>query len=141
MLTDSDREVFGTMADIVIPAWTNMPSASAIGVHLKLLDAVLRARPDLVDSVKSAIDFCKGRAASEAVNELYRSNRSAFDAFTLAATGAYYMDDTVRKLLGYPGQESPPYDPTETPDYLTDGLLERVTRRGAIYKSTPRGSK
>src|SRR5436305_11654391 len=113
MLTDSDREVFGRMADILIPAWTHMPSASAIGVQQKLLDDVLRARPDLADSVTSAIEFCKERSAGEALNELYRSNRGAFDAFALAATGAYYMDDEVRKLLGYPGQESPPYDPTD----------------------------
>lgn len=138
MFTDSDRGIFGKMADIIIPAWEQMPSASAVGVHEKLLDAVLQARPDLVDGVKSAVEFCRGRSAGEAVNDLFRSDKAVFDAFTLAATGAYYMDKTVRKLLGYPGQESPPYDPMETPDYLTDGLLERVTRRGAIYKSTPR---
>jgi len=138
MLTDSDRDIFAKMADIIIPAWQRMPSASAVGVHKELLDAVLRARPDLVEGVKSAIEACRGRSPGEGVNDLFRSNRAAFDAFTLAATGAYYMDDTVRKLVGYPGQESPPYDPWETPDYLTDGLLERVTRRGAIYKSTPR---
>jgi hypothetical protein len=138
MFTDSDRDIFGKMADIIIPAWEQMPSASAVGVHEKLLDAVLQARPDLVDGVRSAVEFCRGRSAGEAVNDLFRSDKAVFDAFTLAATGAYYMDKTVRKLLGYPGQESPPYDPMETPDYLTDGLLERVTRRGAIYKSTPR---
>ena len=138
MFTDSDRGIFGKMADIIIPAWEQMPSASAVGVHEKLLDAVLQARPDLVDGVKSAVEFCRGRSAGEAVNDLFRSDKAVFDAFTLAATGAYYMDKTVRKLLGYPGQENPPYDPMETPDYLTDGLLERVTRRGAIYKSTPR---
>ena len=138
MFTDGDRDIFGKMADIIIPAWEQMPSASAVGVHEKLLDAVLQARPDLVDGVRSAVEFCRGRSAGEAVNDLFRSDKAVFDAFTLAATGAYYMDKTVRKLLGYPGQESPPYDPMETPDYLTDGLLERVTRRGAIYKSTPR---
>jgi len=138
MFTDSDRDLFGKMADIIIPAWQQMPSASTVGVHRKLLDVVLRARPDLIDGVTSAVEFCRGRTPSEAVNELFRSNRAVFDAFTLASTGAYYMDDSVRQLLGYPGQESPAYDPMETPDYLTDGLLERVTRRGAIYKSTPR---
>ena len=138
MLSDSDRETFGAMADIIVPAWERMPSATAIGVHKGLLDAVLRARPDLTDGVKSAIAACRTGSPSETVNALFQSDRNAFDAFTLAVTGAYYMDPTVRGLLGYPGQESPPYDPMETPDYLTDGLLERVTRRGAIYKPTPR---
>jgi hypothetical protein len=138
MLSDSDRDVFAAMADVIIPAWERMPSAKSVGVHRSLLDAVLLARPDLVDGVTSAIATCRDRAPSEGVNQLFRSDKAAFDAFTLAATGAYYMDPTVRELLGYPGQVSPPYDPMETPDYLTDGLLERVTRRGAIYKSTPR---
>jgi hypothetical protein len=138
MLAENDRNVFAQMADIIIPAWQRMPAASSVEVHKQLLDDVLRVRPDIVDGVKQAIAFCSGRTPSEGVNALFHVNKSAFDAFTLAATGAYYMDGTVRKLVGYPGQESPPYNVMDTPDYLTDGTLERVTRRGAIYKSTPR---
>ena len=138
MLTENDREVFASMADIIIPAWKRMPAASAVGAHKQLLDDVLRVRPDIAVGVSEAIEFCRHRSASDGVNALFRENKSAFDAFTLAATGAYYMDGTVRQLVGYPGQESPPYNAMETPDYLTDGLLERVTRRGGIYKSTPR---
>ena len=138
MLSDNDREVFATLADIIIPAWNRMPSASAVGVHLQLLDAVLNARPDLTPGVTRAIGYFTGKEPSAALNGLYREDREAFDAFTLAATGGYYMADRVRAALGYPGQEAPPYNPFETPDYLTDGSLERVTRRGAIYRSTPR---
>ena len=138
MLTENDRDVFAKMADVIIPAWQRMPAASAVGIHRELLDDVLRVRPDIVESVGQAIAFCRGRPASESVNALFHENKPAFDAFTLAATGAYYMNDKVRQLVGYPGQECPPYNVLDTPDYLTDGLLERVTRRGAIYKSTPR---
>jgi hypothetical protein len=137
-LSDSDRAVFAAIADIIIPAWERMPAASTVGVHTDLLDAVLRARPDLADGVRQTIEHCRDREPSEAVNSLYREKRAAFDAFTLAVTGGYYMADKVRVLLGYPGQESPEYDPYETAQYLTDGILERVTRRGAIYRSTPR---
>jgi len=86
----------------------------------------------------NAISLSRDRLPSEAINGLFHEDRAAFDAFTLAATGAYYMDERVRGLIGYPGQESPPYNPQATPDYLLDGSLERVTRRGAVYKSTPR---
>jgi hypothetical protein len=137
-LSDSDRAVFAAIADIIIPAWERMPAASTVGVHTDLLDAVLRARPDLADGVRETIEHCRDREPSEAVNSLYREKRAAFDTFTLAVTGGYYMADKVRVLLGYPGQESPEYDPYETAQYLTDGILERVTRRGAIYRSTPR---
>jgi hypothetical protein len=137
-LGESDRAVFAAIADIIVPAWERMPAASAVGVHTDLLDTVLRARPDLADGVHQAIEHCRDREPSEAVNSLYRENRAAFDTFTLAVTGGYYMADKVRVLLGYPGQESPEYDPYETAQYLTDGILERVTRRGSIYRPTPR---
>jgi hypothetical protein len=138
MFTDADRSVFARLADALIPAWKALPAASAVGVHKDLLDAVLAARPDLTDGVKQTIEYARQRETSAALNGLYRDNRSAFDALALAATGGYYMAEGVRTILGYPGQESPPYDPFETPNYLLDGSLERVTRRGAIYRSTPR---
>jgi len=137
-LGEGDREIFAGIADVIVPAWERMPAASAVGVHTHLLDAVLRARPDLADGVREAIEHCRNREANEAINSLYRENRSAFDAFTLVVTGGYYMAENVRALIGYPGQESPEYDPYATAQYLTDGMLERVTRRGAIYRSTPR---
>lgn len=137
-LSENDRTVFAGIADVIVPAWQRMPAASAVGVHAQLLDTVLRVRPDLADGVGAAIEFCRNREPSEAVNSLYREKRAVFDAFTLAVTGAYYMADEVRALIGYPGQVSPEYDPHETAQYLTDGILERVTRRGAIYRPTPR---
>lgn len=137
-LSENDRAVFAGIADVIVPAWERMPAASAVGVHAHLLDTVLRVRPDLVDGVYVAIEFCRNRQPSEAVNGLYREKRAAFDAFALAVTGGYYMADEVRALIGYPGQVSPEYDPRETAQYLTDGILERVTRRGAIYRPTPR---
>ena len=138
MLTDNDRNVFAALADIIIPAWENKPAASTVGVQDELLDTVLRVRPDLAEGIMRAIGFCRNRGASEAINALYREDRPAFDDFTLAATGGYYMSETVRQVIGYPGQESPAYDAHATPDYLTDGSLERVVRRGPIYRPTPR---
>jgi hypothetical protein len=137
-LSENDRAVFAGIADVIVPAWERMPAASAVGVHTHLLDTVLRVRPDLADDVCAAIEFCRNREPSKAVNSLYREKRAVFDAFTLAVTGGYYMADEVRALIGYPGQVSPEYNPRETAQYLTDGILERVTRRGAIYRPTPR---
>ncbi len=138
MLTDNDRIVFAGIADIIIPAWEANPAASAVEVQNQLLDIVLTVRPDLSDGIMKAISFCKQRDPSEALNALYRQDRQSFDAFLLAATGAYYMSPIVRKVIGYPGQESPPYDAYATPEYLVDGTLERVTRRGPMYVPTPR---
>ncbi|HWH83535.1 MAG TPA: hypothetical protein VNU71_14990 [Burkholderiaceae bacterium] len=138
MLTDRDRQVFAALADIIIPAWQSNPSASSAKVQESLLDRVLRARPDLSVAVMRALSACADRDPSQAINALFLEDRPAFDAFTLAATGAYYMSDTVRQAIGYPGQESPAYDAHATPEYLVDGSLERVVRRGPIYRPTPR---
>lgn len=138
MLTDNDRKVFAAIADIIIPAYADKPAASAVGVQNDLLDTVMRVRPDLSEGIMRTISYCKERDPSEALNALYREDRPSFDAFALAATGGYYMSPTVRVIIGYPGQESPPYDAHETPEYLVDGTLERVTRRGPMYRLTPR---
>jgi hypothetical protein len=87
-----DRATFAALADRLIPAYRQMPAASAVKVEGELLDLVLRARPDL-----------------------------------------------QWQKLAYPGQApGGSYDPHETPDYLLDGTLERVVRRGPLYRPTPR---
>jgi hypothetical protein len=138
MLSAKERTTFAALADLLIPAYGKMPAASAVGTHEALVDAALRARPDLIDGVKRALAACHGKAASQAANALAQSDQEAFAALTLAATGAYYMAPAVREAIGYPGQPKVPYDPHETPDYLTDGTLERVSRRGPMYRpATP----
>lgn len=136
--TEQERATFAGLADRLVPAYGKLPAASAVGVQKELFDLVLRVRPDLVEDLKRGLDACAGKDASEAINALFREDQPAFNAISLAVTGAYYMAEEVRRLVGYPGQESPPFDPHETPDYLVDGTLERVVRRGPLYRSTPR---
>ena len=135
-ISDSDRETFARLADFLIPAYEKKPSASSVGVHLEMLDTVLRIRPDLTDGFQRAIDFCNGKDASEGLNALRAADAVAFDALTLVATGGYMMTDEARAAIGYPGQEAPTYDVDETPEYITNGMLERVARRGPIYRET-----
>jgi hypothetical protein len=75
---------------------------------------------------------------AEAAKRLFESDNAAFETLGLVASGGYYMAQKVRELMGYPGQESLTYDPHATPDYVTNGLLDRVIRRGPIYVATPR---
>jgi len=42
----------------------------------------------------------------------------------------------VRKAVGYTGQGPSPLDPRV--DYMEDGLLESVIKRGRIYRPTPK---
>lgn len=137
-LTEQQRTRFAALADRLLPAWQKMPSASTVHVHREMLDLALQARPDLAEDFARGLSACIEGEPSEAINRLFRTDQAAFNALNLLATAAYYMTDDVRTLIGYPGQESAPYDPHETPDYLTDGTLERVVRRGPIYRPTPR---
>lgn len=136
--TEQDRATFAALADRLVPAWGKMPAASAVGVQNELLDLVIRVRPDIVEDLQRAIATCSGKDASEAINALFLTDTAGFNALSLAVTGAYYMADEVWKLVGYPGQDGQTYDPHETPDYLLDGTLERVARRGSFYRPTPR---
>jgi len=137
--TEKDRLRFASLADRLLPQWRTMPAASTVHVHRDMLDLILRVRPDLLE------DFFRGVRASgegdpsEAINMLYRNDHAAFNAVNLVAVAAYYMTDAVRAIIGYPGQENAPYDPHETPAYLLDGTLERVVRRGSLYRPTPQG--
>jgi hypothetical protein len=46
------------------------------------------------------------------------------------------MNPDVQQAIGYTGQEPNPMDPI--PDYMEDGLLSSVIRRGPIYRPTPK---
>ena len=68
--------------------------------------------------------------------DYFRSNdQEAFGVLTEIAAAAYFMNPEVQRAIGYAGQGPRPIDPR--PDYLDDGLLEAVIRRGPIYRPTP----
>lgn len=136
-LSSEQRAAFAAVADLLIPAYKKYPSATSVGVHEKMLDDVLGFRPDLVDAFLRGVAAIDSTNLSASVNTLYKADPEAFNAIGLAASGGYYMTPEVRQVLGYPGQESVPYDAHEVPDFLMNHRLENVSRRGPIYRSTP----
>lgn len=136
-LTPELRAAFAAMADMLIPAYKKYPSASSVGVHEKMLDDVLGFRPDIAEAFFRGLASIDVAKLSDSVNTMYKVDPDAFNAISLAASGGYYMTPEVRVVLGYPGQESLTYDAHEVPDFLMNHLLENVTRRGQIYRSTP----
>lgn len=137
-LTEDQRAVFAEIADLLIPEYKQMPAASAVGVHTDLIDDVVHHRPDLVDGIQRALERLAGGVDPEAVQDLYDNDRGAFDAVSLAASAGYYMSDTVWSQLGYPGQENAPFQIDPNPEYMREGLLDRVRQRGPIYRPTPK---
>lgn len=136
MTFDADqRGQLAQLADVLIPAEGQMPAASAAGVAGEWLDAVLTARPELAQPLHDVLCKAAARDPADAVEQLRRDNPAAFGVLAEVAAGAYFMNPDVRRLIGYTGQGPRPIDPRA--DYMEDGLLESVIRRGPIYRPTP----
>ena len=130
------RAVLAGLADVLIPAGDGMPSASAAAVAGQGLDQVLAAVPGLAAGLADVLAAAKGREPAQVVANLARTDPSAHGVLTEVVTAAYFMNPEVRRAVGYAGQGPSPLDPRV--DYMEDGLLESVIKRGPIYRPTPK---
>ena len=137
--THEERAALARLVDVLIPAGEGFPSASEAGVCQQGLDAVVTARPDLEAGLKDVLATMAHAEPAHAVEALRASDAGAFGVLAEFAAAAYFMNPAVRKAIGYAGQNARPIDPH--PDYLDEGLLESVIRRGPIYRPTPGQTK
>jgi hypothetical protein len=133
----AQRAVLAGLADVLIPAGDGMPSASASAVAEEGLNQVLAAVPNLGPRLAEVLARAEGREPAEVVAQLARAEPAAYGILTEVVTAAYFMNPEVRKAVGYTGQGASPLDPRV--DYMEDGLLESVIKRGPIYRPTPKG--
>jgi hypothetical protein len=131
-LNSNERALFAQLADVLIPAGERMPAASQAGVAGEHLDQVLTARPDLATGLKALLELARGQEPERLVRELREGNRELFGILAELVPSAYFLNEEVRKLIGYSGQAPLPIDPH--PDYQDDGLLDSVISRGPIYR-------
>jgi hypothetical protein len=134
MITEELRSWLRAIADELIPAADGMPSAGEVGVADQQLDVVLAARPDLTRHLVRAharTAELDGAAAFAALAELDPEAEAALEQ---VVAGGYYASGKVRELIGYTGQQPVPVRPPDFPDYISEGLLERVVARGPIYR-------
>lgn len=131
------RAVLAGLADVLIPAGDGMPSASAAAVAEKGLDQVLAAVPSLGAGLADVLAKAKGRNPAEFLAALAQTDAAAYGVLTEVVTAAYFMNPDVRRAVCYTGQGPTPIDPRV--DYMEDGLLESVIKRGPIYRPTPKG--
>jgi len=134
-LTRDERSALAALADVLIPAGDGFPSASAAEVAGVGLDQVLAACPDLAAGLHDVLGKTVGHDPHAAVERLRTEDAPAFAVLAEVVSGAYFLNLEVRRAIGYDGQGPRPIDPR--PDYLEDGLLESVIRRGPIYRPTP----
>jgi hypothetical protein len=135
-LSGNQREVYGRIADVLICESDGMPSATQADVHTRWIDEALRLRPDLRGALDAAIEMVReADDVRSAVERIATLHRVLFEGIGTLTAGSYYMDDRVRALMGYPGQEARRLV-DDTDQYLDQ--LERVVDRGPLYRPTPR---
>ena len=137
MVSNDERAVFASLADVLIPAAEGMPAASEVDVQGAMLDRILGLRPDLADAFRRGLAAAAGNPPADAAEALNRDDAEAFGAISIVASAGYYMTPAVRERIGYPGQENRPADPDETPEYVANGMLQQVIDRGPIFVPTP----
>ena len=133
-ISNDERRTFAAIADVLIPAAEGMPAATEVDVHNEVADRLLGLRPDLLEPFKRGCAASVDKEAQTAAEWLNEHDPEALSAIGLIASAAYYMSPRVRELIGYPGQESRPADPDETPEYIANGMLKVVEDRGPIYR-------
>ena len=137
-VSEERRRVLAGLADALIAEGSGKPSASAAGVPGELLDRCLEAVPSLRSPLMAILDEAEGRDPDEFARELYARRPEDFTVLSTSVMGAYYLSPEVRKLIGYPGQAANPLSLAAAPEYLENGMLERVYERHPGYRE-PQG--
>jgi hypothetical protein len=136
-MNSGQRVTLAALADVLIPAGADLPSASAAGVAERWLDEVLLALPEVREPLAGLLDAVAASEPVAAVARLQREDSGGFELLCTVVAGAYFLNPDVRRLLGYPGQQAVPIQVEDPPDYEQDGLLASVIARGPIYRPTP----
>lgn len=133
--TTQERERLAELADVLIPAAEGCRSASQADVGGRGLDQILATCPEMAPSLRDLLLKAENSDALAAVPNLREKHPAAFAVLAEFAAAAYFLNPAVCEAIGYAGQTARPIDPA--PDYLENGLLESVIRRGPIYRPTP----
>jgi len=133
-----DRATLAALADVLIPAGADLPSASQAGVAERWLDEVLTALPEVAEPLAALLQALGGEEPSAAVARLQIDDPAGFDLLCTVVAGAYFLNSDIRQMIGYPGQQALPIQVEDPPDYEQDGLLASVIARGPIYRPTNR---
>jgi hypothetical protein len=125
------------LADGMIPAAHDMPSAGEVGVAERQLDTVLAARPDLAAPLTRALELAEGSDWEGRLAAVEAADPEAYDALLLTVVSAYYIHPRVRRLLRYDGQVPVEVRPEIIPNYVEEGLMEPLLERGPAYREVP----
>ena len=137
-LSEAERATFAAIADRLIPAAHDMPSAGEVLTDERLR-FVLNARPDLATPLRKALRDDLGEDVAARLDVLGRNDPATLSALQLVIVGGYYTDKRVRDLIGYPGQQALTVRSWEYPPYLEEGLIDAVLARGPVWRDPATG--
>jgi hypothetical protein len=120
-------QLFEGMADLLIPADADMPSASQAGAGTTGLADVLRFRPELKAVLEDILAQCEGKSPHQALDALDATSHATFAEIVASA---YFMNEDVRSRLHYQGQRARAI----VPEDIDPALLKPVLDRGPIYR-------
>jgi hypothetical protein len=138
---DGDRLVtLAAVADHLIPAAHGMPSAGTV-VDASRLAFVLNARPDLRAPLVASLRPELGTDPANRLAALAADEPDNLGALQLVIVGAYYTDKSVKELIGYNGQEAIEVKSWLLPQYLEEGLIDKVLERGPVWRDPSTGQR
>ena len=136
-LTDAEWTTLEAVADCLIPAFGESPSASKAPGYREWVRRALAARAEHFELVVEAIGELGSADVSlrDALETMNASKPEHFAVLSSVIAGAYVMVPLIREQIGYPGQggATPRFD--EAVEELEDGILDAVVARGPIYAS------
>lgn len=138
---DGDRLMtLARIADHLIPEAHGMPSAAEV-VDAQRLAFVLNARPDLRGPLMASLRPELAPDPDERLAALSKDEPDNLAALQLVIVGAYYTDKRVRELIGYNGQEAIEVKSWLMPQYLEEGLIDKVLVRGPVWRDPETGQR
>jgi hypothetical protein len=140
-ISDENLEGFARLADLIIPHTNEMPSATEADVATIWIHRALGIRPDLRPDMMRGLQKARNANSLGALKLALADDRAAFVALTMMVANAYYLNPEIRRRIGYDGHNAHPFDADETPEYTSNGMLERVFARGPIFRPTPPAPK
>jgi hypothetical protein len=139
-LNATERATLGAIADQLIPAAHDMPSAAGVLGDARLR-FVLNARPDLIEPLRAALRPDLGDDVPTRLGALGRDEPTTLGALQFVIVAGYYTDKRVRELIGYPGQAAIEIRSWEYPVYLEEGLIDAVLARGPVWRDPATGQR
>jgi len=133
------RAAFTAVAGHLIPAAHGMPSAADV-VGDARLRFVLVTRGDLLEPLRAALRPGLGEDAVARLAAL-EQEPDHLAALLQTVVFGYYTDRDVRERLHYPGQEARQLYSWKVPDFIEEGLTDKVLARGPVWRDPDTGRR